>query len=169
MFTFGRNEGRGYKKHKGCYMICKRSLKEMPVIKNASNRCLGLSKRAAQRPPHKKWSFPSRISSANVTKSAGNWGFGHTYWGNPKWETSFFVQWRLSDASSAFLKTPQPAIWTFVEPRLWPTASVSNYYITTLWLIQLFISDTWVKCRTRRLVTTDASSIDTINFIWAWL
>ena len=29
-------------------------------------------------PLHKKWSFPLRISSANVTKSEGNWGFGVT-------------------------------------------------------------------------------------------
>ena len=32
---------------------------------------------------HKKWSFPLRISSVNVTKSAGNFGFGHIYWKNP--------------------------------------------------------------------------------------
>ena len=29
---------------------------------------------------HKKWSFPLRIHSVNVTKSAGNRGFGHIYW-----------------------------------------------------------------------------------------
>ena len=28
---------------------------------------------------HKKWSFPLRISSENVTKSAGNCGFGYIY------------------------------------------------------------------------------------------
>ena len=28
---------------------------------------------------HKKLSFPLRISSVNVTKSAGNYGFGHIY------------------------------------------------------------------------------------------
>ena len=28
---------------------------------------------------HKKSSFPLRISSVNVTKSAGNCGFGHIY------------------------------------------------------------------------------------------
>ena len=28
---------------------------------------------------HKKWSFPLRISSVNVTKSEGNCGFGHIY------------------------------------------------------------------------------------------
>ena len=32
---------------------------------------------------HKKWSFPLRISSVNVTRSAGNGGFGHIYWRNP--------------------------------------------------------------------------------------
>ena len=31
---------------------------------------------------HKKWSFPLKISSANVTKSAVSWGFGHIYWRN---------------------------------------------------------------------------------------
>ena len=32
---------------------------------------------------HKKWSFPLRISSVNVAKSAENCGFGHIYWRNP--------------------------------------------------------------------------------------
>ena len=32
---------------------------------------------------HKKWSFPLRISSVNVTKSAGICGFSHIYWRNP--------------------------------------------------------------------------------------
>ena len=40
----------------------------------------------------KKWSFPLRISSVNVTKSAVSCGFGHIYWKNPQWKTSFFVQ-----------------------------------------------------------------------------
>ena len=31
---------------------------------------------------HKKWSFPLKISSVNVTKSAVSWGFGHIYWRN---------------------------------------------------------------------------------------
>ena len=37
----------------------------------------------------KKWSFPLRISSVNATKSAGNCGFGHIYWRNTWWKTSF--------------------------------------------------------------------------------
>ena len=31
---------------------------------------------------HKKWSFPLRISSINVTKSTGNCEFGQIYWRN---------------------------------------------------------------------------------------
>ena len=41
---------------------------------------------------HKKLSFPLRISSVNVIKSAVSYGFGHIYWRNPYWNTSFFVQ-----------------------------------------------------------------------------
>ena len=47
----------------------------------------------------KKWSFPLRISSVNVTESPGNCGFGHIYWRNPSWTTSFFV----SDAWVSYL------------------------------------------------------------------
>ena len=36
-----------------------------------------------------KWSFPLRIFSVNVAKSA----VGQIYWRNPEWKTSFFVQW----------------------------------------------------------------------------
>ena len=32
---------------------------------------------------HKKWSFPLRISSVDVTKSARNCRFGRIYWRNP--------------------------------------------------------------------------------------
>ena len=39
---------------------------------------------------HKKRSFPLRISSVNVTKFAVSCGFGHIYWRNPEWKTSFF-------------------------------------------------------------------------------
>ena len=38
---------------------------------------------------HKKWSFPLRIFLVNVTKSAVNCKFGHIYWRNPYWKTSF--------------------------------------------------------------------------------
>ena len=45
----------------------------------------------------KKLSFSLRISSVNVTKSAVSCEFGHIYRRNPKWNTSFFVQWKLLD------------------------------------------------------------------------
>ena len=35
------------------------------------------------KPLHKKWSFPLKISSVNVTKYAVTCGFGHIYWRNP--------------------------------------------------------------------------------------
>ena len=40
---------------------------------------------------HKNWSFPLRIFSVNVTKSAGNGGFGHIYWTNLQCKSSFVV------------------------------------------------------------------------------
>ena len=44
----------------------------------------------------KKWSFPLRISSVYMTKSAVFCGFGHIYWRNPQWKTSCFVHWKIS-------------------------------------------------------------------------
>ena len=41
---------------------------------------------------HKKWSFPLKVSSVDVTQSTGNGGFGQIDWWNPEWKTSFFVQ-----------------------------------------------------------------------------
>ena len=39
-----------------------------------------------------KWSFPLRISSVNVTKLAVSSGFGHIYWRNLLWKSSFLAQ-----------------------------------------------------------------------------
>ena len=38
---------------------------------------------------HENWSFPLRISSVNVTKSAVFCGFSHIYWRNPQWKLHF--------------------------------------------------------------------------------
>ena len=43
---------------------------------------------------HKKWSFPFRISSVNVTKYTVFCKFGDIYCRNHSWKTSFFVQWQ---------------------------------------------------------------------------
>ena len=40
-------------------------------------------------PLHKKRSFPIRISSVNMNKSAVSYGFGHINWRNSGWKTSF--------------------------------------------------------------------------------
>ena len=38
----------------------------------------------------KQWNFPLRISSLNVTKFVYSCKFGHIYWKNLWWKTSFF-------------------------------------------------------------------------------
>ena len=43
---------------------------------------------------HKKRGFPLKISPVSVAKSTGNCEFGHIYCRNPKWKTSFFLQFR---------------------------------------------------------------------------
>ena len=55
-------------------------------------RCKELKHWAHTSLQKKKWSFPLRISSVNVVKSADSWGVRHIYWRNPLWKTSFFVQ-----------------------------------------------------------------------------
>ena len=42
----------------------------------------------------KKWSFPLRIYSVNVAKSAGSCWFGHIYWINLYWKPSFLCSER---------------------------------------------------------------------------
>ena len=50
----------------------------------------------------KNKNFPLRISSVNVTKSAGYFGFGHICWRNPSWETSFLCS--VVNTPRSFLK-----------------------------------------------------------------
>ena len=45
---------------------------------------------------HKEGSFPLKISPINMTKTAVSCGFGHIYWRNPQWKTSFFAHWKIS-------------------------------------------------------------------------
>ena len=52
---------------------------KIPIVsRNTKIMCI-----TKQRELHKKWSFPFKISSVNVTKSAVSFGFGHIYWKNP--------------------------------------------------------------------------------------
>ena len=47
----------------------------------------GRSRQWSEPIQHKKWSFPLRFSSENVSKSAVSYGFGHIYWGQLLWKT----------------------------------------------------------------------------------
>ena len=54
---------------------------------------------------HKQWSFPFRVSSVNMTKSARNCGFAYINWGKRSWRTSFLVQcvlWLFSSFNVSF-------------------------------------------------------------------
>ena len=78
-----------------CYIIISEAVSETCFNINA---CLEHSLKSSRKTLHKtlckKWSFPLRISSVNMTKFAVSCGFGHIYWTNPQWKTSFFVQWK---------------------------------------------------------------------------
>ena len=55
----------------------------------------------------KKWNFPLRVSSVNVTKSTVFCGFGHIYWGNPYWKASFFMPctWKFTSMLNIWFKS----------------------------------------------------------------
>ena len=42
--------------------------------------------------------FMKGSAPVNVTKSTISCGFGHIYWENPSWKTSFFMQWDCHQA-----------------------------------------------------------------------
>ena len=55
-----------------------------PIFSKQFNSCIeAILLAVLQLSLHKKWSFPLRISSLNVTKSAVSSVFGHIYWRNP--------------------------------------------------------------------------------------
>ena len=78
-------------------------------------------------PLHKKWSFPLRISSVNVTKSAVSFGFCHIDKSNPRCETSFFVQWSFFFEKVAIFVSK--SICRFFMDK------ISEFWNTRLWCI----------------------------------
>ena len=61
----------------------------------------------------KKWGLPLRISSVNVTKSAGNCGFGHIYWRNLNGKLHFLCSVvYISFLSSLVIN----GVWLFLLP-----------------------------------------------------
>ena len=92
----------------------------------------------------KKWSLPLRVSTVNVTKSTGNCGFGHIYWGNPEWKTSFFVQCEMCERFE-FLTGPITVIvrsaYLFVNCLQW----FCKKKFLCKSLLQKYFSLTWEK------------------------
>ena len=60
---------------------------------------------------HKKCSFPLRISSVNVTKSAGSYGFGDIHCRNAYWKTSFFFFFTFADNFNKKVATFNRKYW----------------------------------------------------------
>ena len=77
---------------------------------------------------HKKQSFPLRISSVNVTKSAGNCRFGHIYWRNPNRRLHFLCSgtryctgliWQMF--SSFFISSN---LFLELQDKIWETRKI---------------------------------------------
>ena len=74
---------------------------------------------------YKKWTFPWRISLVNVNEAAVSCRFGHIYWRNPKWKTSFFVQCEFS-FHLEFLIFQTLTKWCQITGFLWPVHCVKK-------------------------------------------
>ena len=92
---------------------------------------------------HKKWSFPLRVFSVNMTKSAVFCRFGYIYWRNTYRKTSFFAvsYWMCAFASKSLIT----AVFTLTLPT--PYISENNikikinsnfYFHTSLRCLQRF-------------------------------
>ena len=83
----------------------------------------------------KKWSFPLRNSSVNVTKSSISCEFGHICRRNPWSKTSYFMQWHIL-STSHFLKrrrySGQKQILTI--PDRWRVSFWNHIFLTLLLL-----------------------------------
>ena len=85
----------------------------------------------------KKWSFPLRISSVNVTKSAGNWSFplsislvnvrrNSNLLKKSLMKTSFFVQWQKIRISH---------FWKLLFPEMRVTRKIFTWAVAHFFLI----------------------------------
>ena len=70
---------------------------------------------------HKKWSFPLRVSSVNVTKSAVSCEFGHVYW-------------KILNGKLHFLCSDKRKIepTRFINSYLWDHCFVNNFLWSTI-------------------------------------
>ena len=119
---------------------------------------------------HKKWSFPLRISSINVTESAVSCEFSHIYWRNPEQKTSIF----LSCESSFQLLNNHASNWC----RIMSVTVKESYQrslknrVDSCWFIvpvtveqlcQRLLNNCATYCRRIFRVTVDQSSLQLLN------
>ena len=67
-------------------------ISDNPQFRKSSAVCRATNNWSAKLSLHKNWNTPLRIFSVSVIKSVGMCEFGHIYWRNPWWKTSFFMQ-----------------------------------------------------------------------------
>ena len=119
---------------------------------------------------HKKWSFPLRISSINVTESAVSCEFSHIYWRNSEQKTSIF----LSCESSFQLLNNHASNWC----RIMSVTVKESYQrslknrVDSCWFIvpvtveqlcQRLLNNCATYCRRIFRVTVDQSSQQLLN------
>ena len=66
-----------------CTAVCEVGSKVGSFFAYFSTNYLAMFYPSKLSPLYEKGSFSSKISSVNMTKFAGNCGFGHIYWRNP--------------------------------------------------------------------------------------
>ena len=77
---------------------------------------------------YKKWSFSLGISSVYMNKSEGNCGFGHIYWRNPWWRTSFFVQWIKIICNASFVFKMKSCVLNKFSSSVEQSVSIIDYF-----------------------------------------
>ena len=102
---------------------------------------------------HKKWSFPLRTSSVNVTKSPGNSGFGHIYWRNTYRKTSFFCAVIPKSQQKKNNIPKKVTLWTYEyhertlsEAHLLTTTYIVSHHKQTIVSKNARISELYIHC-----------------------
>ena len=94
--------------------------------------------KAADGSLNRNWSFPLRISSVNMTKSAVNCGFGHVYWRNPWWKTSFFCAMVTENSQIVRHKVMLKVIIDISLQQLWASSSWYFLSFNVFYLLGIF-------------------------------
>ena len=106
-----------------------------PLVTSTKSSILGLWKRTGcTATTHTHTQIQFRVSSVNVTKSTGNWGFGHIYWRNPKWKLHFLYSVWVNVFYLKIFETYQLSlqkIWSFfTEPIFSKCDQMSSFFLS---------------------------------------